>query len=599
MENYTEDKVRDIFREKTGIDVGQQTTFKELGFTKNDESKFISEHPEFSKNKPLNWKPDGWYFSDDKSFAIVSEMKSSNKKIKNEFEQLKKYSLFAQTKFKNVVSIIFNGKEHEIYLNSKKIEKKPKELQKKEWYFNLIKNDLIDKKLIYNNTKKINDLLHFSFSIKSLNNRMIWTACILVAIRYGQVYNSTDSLQTIKSKTVEKINKQFEKDISLNIKLNKLIETFDLIRPAENVSSENIQLFIESIEEIADNINSSEWNGEDVMAIFFNEFNRYKAKSENGQVFTPDHITSLMARIADIRYDDKVLDAACGSGSFLTKAMYMMISETGGSGTKEAKKIKKERIFGVENDVDIFSLACANMLIHKDGKSNIILGDSTNEKIGQWIKDNKINKVLMNPPYETKYGPIDIIINVLDNIEKNSSALFLLPNSKIRTAPPRKREHIFKNHTIEKIIKLPNIFAGMASTGDVSIFIFKSGVPQKGNKIVGFNIEHDGLETVKNQGRHDVNNIWKNKYEDYWVEAIKNSNDSKYGTMKIIDPINDEIEYPPEEYSFEISDIDFEKTILSRMMFEDDKIRKELSPKTKENPDGLDSLELLVKLLKE
>ena len=44
------------------------------------------------------------------------------------------------------------------------------------------------------------------------------------------------------------------------------------------------------------------------MGIFFNEFNRYKKKSESGQVFTPEHITSLMYRLIDVHQDDRVLD---------------------------------------------------------------------------------------------------------------------------------------------------------------------------------------------------------------------------------------------------------------------------------------------------
>lgn len=61
--------------------------------------------------------------------------------------------------------------------------------------------------------------------------------------------------------------------------------------------------------------NSNFWNGEDVMGIFFNEFNRYKKKSDSGQFFTPDHITSFMYRLIEIDKDDRVLDAACSSGT--------------------------------------------------------------------------------------------------------------------------------------------------------------------------------------------------------------------------------------------------------------------------------------------
>ena len=39
---------------------------------------------------------------------------------------------------------------------------------------------------------------------------------------------------------------------------------------------EVINQFILDVITISDNINSDNWNGEDVMGIFFNEFNRYK-----------------------------------------------------------------------------------------------------------------------------------------------------------------------------------------------------------------------------------------------------------------------------------------------------------------------------------
>ena len=88
---------------------------------------------------------------------------------------------------------------------------------------------------------------------------------------------------------------------------------------------ELIKQFIEWVTEISDCINSDAWRGEDVMGIFFNEFNRYKTKSEAGQVFTPEHITDFMYRILEVNKDDRILDATCGSGGFLVKAMANMI----------------------------------------------------------------------------------------------------------------------------------------------------------------------------------------------------------------------------------------------------------------------------------
>lgn len=44
------------------------------------------------------------------------------------------------------------------------------------------------------------------------------------------------------------------------------------------------------------------------MGIFFNEFNRYKKKSEAGQVFTPEHITDFMYKILEVNMDDCILE---------------------------------------------------------------------------------------------------------------------------------------------------------------------------------------------------------------------------------------------------------------------------------------------------
>ena len=122
-------------------------------------------------------------------------------------------------------------------------------------------------------------------------------------------------------------------------------------------NQEAIDAFIDDVVEISDAINSDFWNGEDVMAIFFNEFNRYKKKSERGQVFTPDHITSFMYRLIDVNKNDIVLDAACGSGSFLVKAMCNMIKEAGGVQTKKAVEIKQNQLYGIEFDREIYALS--------------------------------------------------------------------------------------------------------------------------------------------------------------------------------------------------------------------------------------------------
>ena len=435
-------------------------------------------------------------------------------------------------------------------------------MHNKEYYLALFEQNTIDKQKIYNLTKKINDALHFKFNIKNLNHRMIFTACALVAKRFGAVLAPGMSYNTLRSSISDTLATSYAADLQQNSKLQILLEVYNEIKMDITDNQQAIDEFITCVGDISDNINSDFWQGEDVMAIFFNEFTRYKGKSEKGQVFTPDHITSLMYRITETNKDDIVLDAACGSGAFLVKAMCNMIKEAGGTRTQKAKNIKHKQLYGIEYDREIFALACANMLIHKDGKTNLEKMDSRYEAAAQWIKDKKITKVLMNPPFEKKYGCIDIVANVLNSVAQNTICAFIMPDKKLEKDSPSKVKKLLKHHTLLKIIKLPeNVFSEGVTT---SIFVFQAYKPQNGREIFACYIEEDGLETVKNQGRQDIKDRWK-EIENYWVDVIhKQSGDN---TIQWIKP-DEHLSYQMPKKPFEIYEEDFAKTVMDYLMFQ-------------------------------
>lgn len=59
-----------------------------------------------------------------------------------------------------------------------------------------------------------------------------------------------------------------------------------------------------------------------------------------------------------------------------------MIKEAGGVSTSKAKQIKSEQLFGIElYRKAVYALACANMLIHKDGKTNLQQFDAKSEEL--------------------------------------------------------------------------------------------------------------------------------------------------------------------------------------------------------------------------
>lgn len=583
----TEDKVRTEADAVLGLSAldgkdgarsgtGQITTFNQLGF------------------QGVQDKPDGWHLPSNRNdVALVLEAKASTIPLgRPQAEELLKNIRIVNEQYHKTVGLLYNGDDLRVFKNLEEVEA-PAALQAVGYYLGLFNENGIDKDHIYELTARINNCLHFEFGIKNLYHRMIFTACALVAKRYDAHFVADGKVDYSEFHQVilSTINKEMLRDKRQNFKLNLLGDVFAEIKMNLNVNSEDekeqahvrelIKQFIEWVTEISDCINSDAWRGEDVMGIFFNEFNRYKTKSEAGQVFTPEHITDFMYRILEVNKDDRILDATCGSGGFLVKAMANMIREAGGVRTEKAREIKDGQLFGIEYDREIYALACANMLIHKDGKTNLEQMDTREETAcawirriagGVWEKDEAgryvyrsggVTKVMMNPPYENKYGCMTIVENVMDNVPPNTLCGFILPDKKLEKTGKAQKQRILKHHRLLKVIKLPeDLFFGIGVT--TSIFVFKAGVPQNDEEFFTCWMKDDGLVTVKNKGRHDVYGRWP-EIEDTWVNTVKKqSGDS---TCKWESP-KKHLSYQMPVKPFEITEEDFRRTAMDYLMFQ-------------------------------
>ena len=110
---YTEDQIRDVARIKLHLEetesakagVGQLTSFNQLGF------------------RGIKDRPDGWYLPNETYYpALVLEVKGSNNKLGDkEREELLKNIRIVQTRYKNVVGLLYNGFELEVYKNEELI----------------------------------------------------------------------------------------------------------------------------------------------------------------------------------------------------------------------------------------------------------------------------------------------------------------------------------------------------------------------------------------------------------------------------------------------------------------------------------------------
>ena len=214
----TEDVVRDNagkilgFENEKGIQsgVGQLTTFNQLGF------------------RGVNDKPDGWYLPDNfEDTAIILETKNSDQILQNYLYELEKNCNIVLTKYKKVVGILYNGYEVIVTKNNEMIDSSEK-LESKQYYLSLFIVNKIDKQKIYSLSKKINDCLHVEFGIKNLYHRMIFTACALVAKRYGASLIKGMNYQTFHTSIHSTLAKSLEDSRRQNQKLDILLDVYSI-----------------------------------------------------------------------------------------------------------------------------------------------------------------------------------------------------------------------------------------------------------------------------------------------------------------------------------------------------------------------------------
>jgi type I restriction-modification system DNA methylase subunit len=143
-----------------------------------------------------------------------------------------------------------------------------------------------------------------------------------------------------------------------------------------------------------------------------------------GQFFTPENVVKFMVKLAELDPSEKILDPACGTARFLTYAMEDMMEKVKGARDEADKvsKIKKEHLFGTDDDPTVAKLAKMNMYIHGDGKANIRDEDG----LTQFRKDGTIDVVLTNPPL----GDIDYRRSIYDD-EFRKTRMTVIPRNNI------------------------------------------------------------------------------------------------------------------------------------------------------------------------
>lgn len=250
----------------------------------------------------------------------------------------------------------------------------------------------------------------------------------------------------------------------------------------------------------------------------------------NDVVLTPRYVTELMSRLCRVGKDSYVWDFAVGSAGFLISAMHQMIADAKATihSPKERDEkilhIKMEQLMGIEKLSDIYLLAVLNMILMKDGSSNIIHGNSLTEFDGNYEqgkhKGEKFpaNVFLLNPPYSTDGKGFVFVKKALDMMSGGMAAILIQENAGSGNGLPYTRD-ILKRNTLLASIHMSDIFCGKASV-QTAIYVFRVGTPHDTRDVVKFiDFSNDGYsrqnrkKSSQNVNLRDTDNA-KERYDE-------------------------------------------------------------------------------------
>ena len=417
----------------------------------------------------------------------------------------------------------------------------------------------------------------------------VFIAGILIALEdldFARDYINLSSFNSVMASLSNAIDNVLDDSDITKIKRDNIKASFKSIGQNEKLkqipigTDNSITWYIEQLEmKIKPMMNNAD-SSLDALGVFYHEFVKYSGGDGSGLgiVLTPQHLTEFMCELAEIDENSYVADICCGSGSFLVSAMNQMFKKT--SDPHKYENIRKHQLHGIELDPDLYVLAIANMIIRKDGKSNIIHGDCFNNNTintllnasKQRIDNNceiKYDNIgltagLLNPPYsQDDIVELEFVEQLLKLLVKGSKAAVVVPMScAIGTKFKDVRKRLFDKHTLKAVFSMPDdVFYPTAT--NVCIMVWEAHKPHDSTIKTFFGYcKDDGFVKRKKIGRIDALGRWEN-IKNKWLSLYRNSDVMDGLSAKKEVSHTDEWlaeAYMNTDYST-LSQADFEKTI--------------------------------------
>lgn len=372
-------------------------------------------------------------------------------------------------------------------------------------------------------------------------------------------------------------------NVGPDAKKDKLLSEFSIIQTSFRLNEKNdtlgktpLKYYTEFLnEKVFKNIKYQK-TSEDFIGRFYGEFMSYSGGDGQtlGIILTPRHICDLMCELVDVQPNDTVLDPTCGTAGFLISAMHRMLSMA--DSDQQRKNIKKKQLHGFELQSNMFAVACANMILRRDGNSNLECCDFLAKNPAK-VQLKGATVGLMNPPYSqgTQADPeqyeLSFIEHLLDSLTVGARAAVIVPQSSMTgksKAEKAFKKSIMKNHTLEGVITCnTDTFYGVGTNPVIAVFTAHE--PHDADKMCKFiDFRDDGYEVRAHVGLVEGDSAKDKKQHllDVWNGRAEAP--SKFCVESTVKP-EDEWLHSFYYFNDEIpTDSDFEKAIGDYLTFE-------------------------------
>ena len=374
---------------------------------------------------------------------------------------------------------------------------------------------------------QLNERFHKDSRVRDTERSLFFSA-LMIALddtQFRAVYQAQEKPEDARMVEARHLNDQIVEAVKrqLSKKVNSRSKEIDWADRFAFVKTVDIPLheYKTIIQDIDDRVHqpSKRATKRDVLGRAYKIFLSRAGKMDNKNIIlTPDHIKTLMVDLADLDRDDVVLDTCMGSGGFLMEAMEQLVEMAHGD-EERIEKIHDHQLVGIELDPILFALACSNMFLHGDGRSNLLYRDSlinrdrtftvakADRKLRDYIKSLKPNKCVINPPYEGEL-PINFIISAINYLEEGGRLVVIAPNNTLTKASNFKPvETILGAAQLDFVIDMPQqLFFEQGRGVKTSIFGFiKMSRGHRKDSLVTFvDMEDDGHEVRQGAGRRDT-----------------------------------------------------------------------------------------------